>query len=214
MVDGYAGLDMAGSNAVAGFLPSTRGLRFANRFPPGPTVRFGPIDPRWLGIGDASAGLCGGMAWYVRERFEAGRPIPGDAVPPANGSPLFRTLVNRQVRSLDWLWTPLRYWWLGAVPVDRAARRSIEGEAPTIRARIDAGRLVRVGLVRHHGLSPWGMSQSHQVVAYGYGVEGDTIAFSIYDPNWPARDDVTVTVGPSGLAQSTGEILLSLFRIG
>ena len=118
------------------------------------------------------------------------------------------------MRSLDWLWTPLRYWWLGAVPVDRAARRSIEGEAPTIRARIDTGRLVRVGLVRHHGLSPWGMTQSHQVVAYGYGVEDDTVAFSIYDPNWPARDDVTVTVGPSGLAQSTGEIPLSLFRIG
>ena len=32
-----------------------------------------------------------------------------------------------------------------------------------IRAGIDAGRLVRVGLVRHHGLSPWGMTQSHQV---------------------------------------------------
>ena len=109
---------MAGSNAVAGFLPSTHGLRFANRFPPGPTVRFGPIDPRWIGIGDASAGLCGGMAWYVRERFEAGRPIPADAEPPANGSPLFRTLVNRQVRSLDWLWTPLRYWWLGAIGAD------------------------------------------------------------------------------------------------
>ena len=90
----------------------------------------------------------------------------------------------------------------------------MEVEAPGIRAGIDAGRLVRVGLVRHHGLSPWGMTQSHQVVAYGYQVEGDAIAFRIYDPNWPARDDVTVTVGPSGLAQSTGEILLSLFRIG
>jgi hypothetical protein len=205
---------MAGSNAVAGFLPSTRGLRFANRFPPGPTVRFGPIDPRWIGIGDASAGLCGGMAWYVRERFEAGRPIPVDAEPPANGSRLFRTLVNRQVRSLDWLWTPLRYWWLGAIDPVRAARRSIEVEAPIIRADIDAGRLVRVGLVRHHGLSPWEMTHSHQVVAYGYEVAGDAVTFRIYDPNWPVRDDVTVTVQSSGLAQSTGEVLMSLFRLG
>ena len=58
------------------------------------------------------------------------------------------------------------------------------------------------------------MTQSHQVVAYGYGVEGDALTFRIYDPNWPARDDVTVTVQPSGLAQSTGEVLLSLFRLG
>ena len=134
--------------------------------------------------------------------------------PPVNGSPLFRALVNRQVRSLDWLWTPLRYWWLGAIDPVRAARRSMRVEAPLIRAAIDAGRLVRVGLVRHHGLSPWGMTHSHQVVAYGYGVAGDALTFRIYDPNWPARDDVTVTVQPSGLGQSTGEVLLSLFRLG
>ena len=58
------------------------------------------------------------------------------------------------------------------------------------------------------------MTQSHQVVAYGYQAEGDAMAFRIYDPNWPARDDVTVSIGPGGLAQSTGEILVSLFRIG
>ena len=61
---------------VPGFLPSTHGLHFANRFAPGPTVRLGPFDTRWIGgLGDASAGLCGGMAWYVRERFAAGLPI-------------------------------------------------------------------------------------------------------------------------------------------
>ena len=37
------------------------------------------------------------------------------------------------------------------------------------------------------------MTQSHQVVAYGYGLEGDALTFRIYDPNWPARDDVTVS---------------------
>ena len=38
------------------------------------------------------------------------------------------------------------------------------------------------------------MTQSHQVVAYGYEAEGDAMTFRIYDPNWPARDDVTVSV--------------------
>ena len=73
---------MVESNAVPGFLPSVHGLHFGNRFPPGPTLTLGPIDPRWVGIGDASAGLCGGMSWLVRERFEAGLPIPTTTEPP------------------------------------------------------------------------------------------------------------------------------------
>ena len=154
---------MVESNAVPGFLPSTNGLHFANRFPPGPTIRLGPLDPRWIGIGDASAGLCGGMAWYVRERFEAGLPIPSDTVAPANGSPLFQSLVRRQVQSLDWLRVPLRFWWMGARGPEHAARRSRETEWPRIGADIDAGRLSMVGLVRHTGLNPLRLRQSHQV---------------------------------------------------
>ena len=205
---------MPESNAVPDFLPSTHGLRFANRFPPGPTVRLGPIDPRLVGVGDASAGLCGGMAWFVRERFESGLPIPPTTEPPVNGSPLFLTLVNRQVRSLDWLWTPLRYWWMGAIGPGRAARRTRDVEWPRIRADIDAGSLVRVGLVRHHGLSPWGMTRSHQVIAYAWERDGDALTLRIYDPNWPGRDDIAVRLTGDRQAQSTGEPLLSLFRIG
>jgi len=201
------------SKAVPDFLPSTHGLRFANHFPPGPTVRFGPIDPRRIGIGDASAGLCGGMVWFVRERFAAGQSIPNDTEAPANGSPLFRALVNRQVRSLDWLRTPLRFWWMGAIGLDRAVRRMNAVEWPRIRADIDAGRLTRIGLVRHRGLNPRSMTQSHQVVAYAYAVDGDEVTLRIYDPNWPGRDDVSMVLSAAGVRQSTGESLTSLFRI-
>jgi hypothetical protein len=184
---------MVDSNAVPGFLPSTHGLHFANRFPPGPTVRLGPLDPRIVGIGDASAGLCGGMSWLVRERFEAGRPIEPDTDPPPNGSPLLRALVRRQVLSLDWLRTPLKFWWMGALDVRRAQQRKLDLEWPAIRADIDAGRLSMVGLVRHHGLSPWRLIQSHQVLAYAYELDGDAVTIRIYDPNLPDRDDVVVT---------------------
>ena len=204
---------MVESNAVPGFLPSTHGLHFANRFPPGPTIRFGPIDPRWIGIGDASAGLCGGMAWFVRERFEAKLPIPPDVEPPANSSPLFRALVRRQVRSLDWLRVPLRFWWMGAMSPERAARRSRETEWPRIHADIDAGRLAMVGLVRHTGLNPLRLSQSHQVLAFAYEIEGDALTLRTYDPNWPGRDDIEVTVDAAGIRQSSDEPLTSLFRI-
>jgi hypothetical protein len=196
---------MVESNAVPGFLPSTHGLRFANRFPSGPTVRFGPIDPRWIGVGDASAGLCGGMAWFVRERFEAGLPVPSDTMAPANGSALFRVLVRSQVRSLDWLRTPLRFWWMGAIGSGRALRRSRAVEWPRIRADIDAGRLAMVGLVRHTGFNPFNLTRSHQVLAFAYELAGDAVTIRIYDPNWPGRDDVAVIVESNGLGQSSGE---------
>ena len=204
---------MVESNAVPDFLPSTHGLRFANRFPPGPTLRLGPIDPRWIGIGDAAAGLCGGMVWYVRERFEAGLPVPADTEPPANGSPLFQALVRRQVQSLDWLRGPLRFWWMGAMSPERAARRSREIEWPRIRAEIDAGRLSMVGLVRHTGLNPLRLTQSHQVLAFAYEVEGDAVTLRIYDPNWPGRDDVSVAFDPSGIHQSTNEGAIGLIGL-
>ena len=204
---------MVESNAVPGFLPSTHGLHFANRFPPGPTLRFGPIDPRWFGIGDASAGLCGGMAWYVRKRFQAGLPVPADTEAPTNGSALFQALVRRQVQSLDWLRVPLRFWWMGALSPERAARRSRDIEWPRIRTDIDAGRLSMVGLVRHTGLNPFHMTQSHQVLAFGYEVTGDAITFRIYDPNWPGRNDVTIGFGTSGLNCSTGEGLTGALHL-
>jgi hypothetical protein len=204
---------MIESNSVPGFVPSTHGLRFANRFAPGPTVRLGPLDPRRFGIGDASTGLCGGMAWFVRERFETGLPVPTLTEPPPNGSPLFRALVRRQVLSLDWLRTPLRFWWMGAIGRERAARRTREIEWPRIRADIDAGRLAMVGVSRHRGLSPWRLMESHQVLAYAYKVEGDTVTVRIYDPNWPGRDDVILRIDRSTIDQSSTEAASAFLRL-
>ncbi len=204
---------MVESRAVPDFLPSTDGLRFANSFPSGPTVKIGPLDPSKIGIGDASAGLCGGMVVYVSERFAAGRPTPTESEPPANGSPLFRALVRNQLRSLDWFVTPLRFWRLAAMDPARAARRSRDRELPRIRAAIDGGRLVRVGLVRHHGFNPMELSKDHQVLAHAYEVDGDVATVRIYDPNWPGRDDVTLSMDAAGCRQSTGEPLSALFRI-
>ena len=207
---------MPESNAVADFLPSRHGLKFANRFPPGPTLRIGPLDPRWIGIGDAAAGLCGGMAWFVREWFETGRPIPSDTAAPPNGSPLFRAIVRRQVRSLDWFRTSLRFWWMGAVAPERALAHARGRAWPGIRDAIDGGRLPLVGLIRHHGPNPWAMTGSHQVLAWGYtdDTEAGAVTLRIYDPNWPGRDDVTLTLDGEGVRQSTGEPLCGLIVLG
>jgi hypothetical protein len=208
------------SNTVPGFAPSRNGFHFSNSWPSGPTIRIGPIDPRRVGVGDASTGLCGGMVFTVRDLFEAGVAVPPDHQPPANGSPRFASIVRRQVESLDWLRLPLRFWWRsamgGSLGGDRA-RASFESEWPRIKAEIDAGRLAMLGLIRVARFNPFGLTGNHQVMAYGYAEDGRGVTLNLYDPNWPDRDDVTAMIHvdpalrPSGLDQSTGEPLLGLF---
>lgn len=207
--------DMPDSNAVPGFLPSVHGLHFSNRFGPGPTVRLGFIDPRWVGVGNADAGLCGGMSWFVRERFEAGHAVPADTSAPENDSPLFRAIVRRQVMSLDWMRGPLRFWLSAGTSPERLRRRTLDVEWPKIRTAIDAGRLPMVGLIRHHGWNPFHLTRDHQVLAYGYETaspDGPT-TIRLYDPNWPNRDDVSITLLSGGFMQSTGEPLFGVIAL-
>jgi hypothetical protein len=218
----------ARSNRVPGFLPSRHGLHFANRFPPGPTVRLGRLDPRVLGLADAAAGLCGGMSFTVRDLWEAGREPPPDREPPASGSRRFIALVRRQVESLAWLRLPLRFWTLAALhPAQRtwwsrALRRLPlpelvrDVEWPKIRAELDAGRLAQLGLVRATGLNPARLTLNHQVLAWGYDETRDHWIVHLYDPNWPDRDDVELRMEqprgtPPRFRQSTGEPLHGFF---
>ena len=167
--------------AAPGFLPSLYGLRFANSFPPGPTVRFGPFDTRFLGFGDAAAGLCGGMALTARDLYEAKVPAPPDTNPPANGSPRFDALVRRQVQSLDWFKVPLHFLDLQALRGDPPTGIAATlGREP---ARVDAvlkewprhpRRRSTAATRRSWGSSgrpsssPAALTQNHQVLAYAY----------------------------------------------
>ena len=94
---------------VEGFLPSTHGFHFANAWPPGPTVRFGPLDPRIIGVGDAADGLCGGMVYTAADLFAAGVAVPPVREPFANGSARFNSIVRRQIQSLAWFTVPMRF---------------------------------------------------------------------------------------------------------
>jgi hypothetical protein len=205
---------------VAGFLPSVQGFHFSNAWPSGPTVRFGPLDPRWIGIGNAANGLCGGMVYTVGDLFAAGIAMPADREPPANGSPRFGAIVRRQVESLAFLSVPVRFWLRsalgGSIGGDRA-RATLDREWPKAKALLDAGHVAMIGLIRVASANPWNLTRNHQVMAWGYAEDGWGVTLRLYDPNWPDRDDVTVTIQldpalrPTGLSQSTGEPLLGWF---
>ena len=73
-----------------------------------------------------------------------------------------------------------------------------------------------LGLVRHAGANPFALTQDHQVLAYAYETDEATGATTvrIYDPNWPDRDDIAITLDADGLRQSSGEPLLGFFVLG
>jgi len=209
--------------AVPGFLPSVHGLHFANAFPPGPTFRLGPFDSRLIGVGDASAGLCGGMAMTARDLWAAGVPAPPETDPPANGSRRFTALVRRQVQSLDWLRVPIWYvvlalshsegvesgsssarpWHRGPVGAPTLGR-----EWPRVRSELNAGRPCLLELVRVGGITPSALTSNHQVLAWAYD-EGLTpggalVRVRVYDPNHPGRDDVALELASDGTARDEG----------
>src|SRR5262245_8665761 len=201
---------MVTSHAVPNFLPSEDGLHFPNSYPPGPTVRIGPLDPRLVGVGDASMGLCGGMCFFVRRKFKANQPVPAQTVVPDNGSDLFNQLVREQVRSLRLGLVPYRFWRLSAMD-DAARRKFTRDEAwPAIRRKLDGNELTQIGLIRQTARNPFKLIGNHQVLAYGYEIGDDaSIRVRTYDPNHPNKDNVWVPMDGTG-KQSTGETLLGV----
>ena len=69
-----------------------------------------------------------------------------------------------------------------------------------------------VGLIRHLGWNPFHLTKDHQVLAFAYETAGPTgpTTIRLYDPNWPNRDDVSITLLQGGFLQSTGEPLYGL----
>ena len=218
--------------AVPGFLPSSHGLRFVNWFPPQRTV-FVRVGGRTIfAIGNAADGLCGGMCCVVRERFERGLEPWPETEPPDGGSPHFRELVRRQIDTFELGLVPLRFYSLMAFRPDRATRLSrllrrrplavemVRREWPRIRADINAGRLSMIGLVRIRSIDPRQLGRNHQVICYGYRLDGADLTLAIYDPNHPLDDSVEVRLELSAdrrsapVASSTGEPLLAFFQAG
>jgi hypothetical protein len=208
-----------GANAVPGFLPSRHGLRFSNYWGAGPARQWN-LGMLHVGIGNPSYGLCGGMVFVARDRFERGEEAPAEGAAPAFGTPLFRAIVDRQFDSFGRLWTvPMRFWLSSAVfGEERRLRDSVKVAWPRVRRDIDAGRLSMLGLVRQAGWNPLAVGMGHQVAAFRYDAKPGRIAIGAYDPNHPGDDRVEVVLergdgGEIRLSQSSGEPLLGLLHL-
>ena len=199
-------------------MPSVNGFHFANRWPTEPAFRwsFGYLH---LGLGNAARGLCGGMSFAVRDRFERGETPPPASEIPAEGTPLFAEIVGRQVDSFDRLVVvPFRFWWMAAQSEMDRQRATVRDAWPRIRAEIDGDRLAMIGLVRAAGLNPLEIALGHQVVGFRYDETAATVRIGIYDPNHPDDDTIELVMtraagGGIGLSQSSGEPLVGLLAL-
>lgn len=205
------------SAAVPGFLPSTSGFAFQNRWPAGPAFEWRLRYLR-IGIGEVAEGLCAGMCFAAADRFLRGEPPPADTAPPVAGTPLFEEIAYRQLDSLELGVTPLRFW-LAAARL-RAGGWTVHDQVRAwraIRADMDAGRPAMLGLVRSAAVNPFSLTTNHQVLGYAYDAGPAHATIQIYDPNHPGRDDVTIGLrvfnGRFSLEQSSGEPLRALLHL-
>ena len=184
------------------FLPSRDGFAFTNAWPPAPAVEI-PTPFGTIGIGNAALGLCGGMVfaaldyWHARIRPPADRPEPG--------SPLYRYVVRRLVESWRLPAGVAQYYrWMNLPDGDgrAGARRGTAGRTaadqwPRVKASLDRGIPVPLGLVTVAGPNPLRLGHNHQALAYGYTRSGDEVTLRVYDPNAGPDDGVGIRFGPS-----------------
>lgn len=202
---------------VTGFTPSTRGFAFPNSFPHAPDIQINVLGQN-VAIGDAANGLCGGMVFAARDFFEAGQPRPAVSGPqgPTSG-PLFDFIVRRLFDSFELPGGPLRYMHLmspalpdhetwasqaGVAPHGRAWV-AIREEWPKIRAGIDANRPMPMALVLVKTFDPFELGHNHQVLAWGYDLDGEDLSILVYDPNHLNNDNVRIDLDISNPLATT-----------
>jgi hypothetical protein len=201
---------------VEGFLPSQHGFRFSNEFPPGPVVRVRLLGLGSVPFGDATRGLCGGMAFAVRDWFDTGRPIPDRKEPPIPGSELFNYLVRRLWDSFHLPGGPFRYYAWMRLDDDAIFRRTLTDGWPRIRDELDRGRLAALGFNRYRSRNPLALGDNHQILAFGYDRDRSSGEFTlhVYDSNYPLDDELTIRVRPAArtIEYSTGETVRGFFH--
>jgi hypothetical protein len=202
---GGSGGRRSGTVRVAGFLPSTHGLRFDNSFPSQPAVMVN-LGIATIPVGNAANGLCGGMVFAALDYWTEGAPPPTGTTPPAQGTPLFGYLVRRLVDSWGLPAGPLTYFRLmspalpdgdrriGPVTVHGRAWRMAVREWPGVKADLDAGRPSPLGLVKLKSANPVKLGANHQVLCYGYEQTATAVRLRVYDPNQAGVDHVTISL--------------------
>jgi hypothetical protein len=189
-----------GLRRPAKFSPLTHGFAFTNSWPPAPAISI-PTPFGSIGIGNAAAGLCGGMVFSALDYWHTQKLPPVSQ--PAPGTPLYRFIVRRLIASWHVPVGVGRYYlWMNLPDGDSSlttpgrptvsqrglSTRTIEQQWPGVKASLDAGVPVPLGLVTVASANPGRLGHNHQVLAWDYQLAGAEVTMAVYDPN-SGRDD-------------------------
>ncbi len=233
---------------VPGFTPSTSGFHFSNSFPSVPLLTINVLGqniaigdasnglcggmvfavrdffeakiPMWP---DTTAPASGTLFDYIVKRlfdsFDLVLPPPPPPPPFITPTPPFGP-------------GPATYMWLMdpalpdhetvasntlVAPHGRAWVMIVE-EWPKIQADIDNGVLSPIALVELKSLDPMQMGKNHQVLAWGYKLDGTDLTIHVYDPNYPDNNTVSLSLSiadpqhTTAVTYSTGETIWCFFR--
>jgi hypothetical protein len=197
------------------FLPSRDGFAFTNAWPSEPAVvvetPFGSIT-----IGNADAGLCGGMVFAALDYWHAGILPP--TARPAPGEPLYRFIVQRLIDSWQLPAGVAEYYqWMclpdGDTGFDLFGRqvvldcglawRTIQEQWPRITADLDNGAPVPLSVVTVASANPANLGVNHQVLAYRYSAAVSEVTVGVYDPNSGQNDGIFIRFDPRTPSEPT-----------
>jgi hypothetical protein len=218
------------------FKTSSHGFRFGNSFTAVPAKHPIPKLPQFT----KRFGLCGGMSAAAIDWFVAKRQIPQVISVPAQGTPLYKYLFDRQLATfgnkwsyvykfIKWMALPLNNKRLvspipgKSIPLVKGTRRRTREEFNKIVSEMRKGRPVVLGLVRVKATSSLKVWANHQVVAYSVQQHRDhrsgalpggtlTATFSVYDPNHPRRNDIRIKCVEVAVGRDSKNRLVKGFR--
>ncbi|MCB9882565.1 MAG: VCBS repeat-containing protein [Planctomycetes bacterium] len=135
-------------------------------------------------------GFCAGMVYTSMEEFYQGHWVSRGTPRPANGSPFWDRLYQRQVDSLLEDVPRLTTWYFKSA---EEMGRDVPAEWRDIQATIDRGELAPVLLIADGTLN---IAESHVVLAYGYQWDEawGNLVLNVYDPNRPGDDAAHVVI--------------------
>jgi hypothetical protein len=177
------------------------GFKFANLFTL-PSAITSPLSRLGIAVGSGAYGLCGGMSFLAADFHSFGIAVPTTSTVPPIGSPLYNKLLKRQLDSLklsalalDFAAPALKFWvWMGLPdngPGSVAQKTALE--VATINPILRRSMFAVFGLVLVNRSGS--LTDNHQVLAYCLTQRAPfNFVYSIYDPNHPLRDDITIEV--------------------
>jgi len=177
-----------GQSKMTKFNPEVHGFGFANSF-----QNHGFYSGAHMNM----PGLCGGMSYAALDYYHAGIKVPQQKQRPKEGNTLTAFIRGRQYNSLanqadKWIEHKLNpFGWRNSEFWNWGVQGFKGGRLQELKEQIDRGKPVVLGLV-----SADGGSGDHQVIAYGYDMNGytgnlksnmDKLRIYVCDPNFPNK---------------------------